>query len=94
MPRSFEGHGQIGTHQDGSCANTILVFMVPGMTLSDYMKANRLSRAEMAEKLAVTPEAVRKWMAGERVPRPEIMARIFRVTGRKVTPSDFMCEAA
>ena len=63
------------------------------MKLSDYMKANDLSRAEFAEMIEVTPESVRRYLSG-RVPQPDVMTRIALATSCQVTANDFFGIAA
>ena len=63
------------------------------MRLSDYTK-NTAGRAALAQKLGVTVEAVRLWEAGLRTPRPATQRKIMEITGKLVTPMDFMAEAA
>lgn len=58
------------------------------MHLRDYLAANGGAK-EMAKKLDVTPEAVRLWANGARMPRPAQMARIALATEGAVQPSDF-----
>jgi transcriptional regulator with XRE-family HTH domain len=63
------------------------------MKLADYMKAHSISRAEFAERIDVTPEAVRRYLSG-RIPTPKVMAKIALATGCKVTANDFFGIAA
>ncbi len=58
------------------------------MKLADYLESNSLSRAEFAERIAVSPEAVRRYLSG-RVPTPTVMKRIALSTGCAVTANDF-----
>lgn len=62
-----------------------------GMRLSEYLEAHDLTTAKFATKVGnVTSEAVRLWLVGKRIPRPEQMRRIAEVTDGKVTPNDFL----
>lgn len=64
------------------------------MKLADYIKGPE-HRAAFAAALGVTVEAVRFWEKGDRTPRPDTMRRIMELTGRDVTPMDFLpAEAA
>ena len=65
-----------------------MVFFTP-MTLSEYLKRHDLAAARFAEKIGVTGESVRRYAAGERVPRPEIMNRIVEATDGTVQHRDF-----
>lgn len=58
------------------------------MQLRDYLAANG-GAIEMARKLGVTPEAVRLWASGARIPKPKHMTKIDAVTGGQVTYRDF-----
>lgn len=43
----------------------------------------------MAELIDVTPQAVERYVNGKRIPEPEVMAKIFEVTGGAVSANDF-----
>lgn len=62
------------------------------MKLADYIKGPE-HRAAFASALDVTVEAVRLWEKGDRTPRPDTMRRIMDLTGREVTPIDFLPSA-
>lgn len=63
------------------------------MKLSSYMTEKGIQPRELAEMLGDASESgVRKWMYGERVPRPEQMRRIAEITSGKVQPNDFILE--
>ena len=63
------------------------------MKLSGYMKLHHISPDDMATRIdGVSASAVRKWMYGERMPRPEQMRRIAEITERQVMPNDFILE--
>ena len=64
------------------------------MKLADYLESNSLSRAEFAEKISVSPEAVRRYVTGERAPDKERLIKIAEVTGGEVTANDFFGIAA
>jgi transcriptional regulator with XRE-family HTH domain len=59
------------------------------MTLDRYMAAHGLDAAAIAHQIGVSSEAVRKWLRGERIPRPEYMRRIGEITGGQVAPASF-----
>lgn len=65
-----------------------------GMKLREYISAQRLTTAEFAKQAGASERAVIKWMRGERIPRPEMMARISAATKGKVTANDFFGTAA
>lgn len=61
------------------------------MKLATYMADNGITARQMADLIGrVSESGVRKWMYDERVPRPEILARIHAATGGAVTANDFM----
>lgn len=61
------------------------------MKLADYMKANSLDDAAMAQRIGDCTEfAVKKWKYGERTPRPEQMTKIKAATAGEVSADDFM----
>lgn len=59
------------------------------MTLDEFMQAHRLSARDVAERVGVGPEAVRKWLRGERIPRPAQMTRIHEISAGAVQPATF-----
>ena len=64
------------------------------MRLRDYLARRNLTLTKFAAELGVSPEAVRRYVSGLRVPRPEIMARIVDRTGGAVQPNDFFLAGA
>ena len=66
-----------------------MVCMLRAMTLASFLAARNLDAAKFAHQIGVKPEAVRRYLRGERIPRPYVMARIVKVTEGHVTPSDF-----
>ena len=60
-----------------------------GMKLSEYLSQNKIDLAVFAVEIGVTREALRLWLAGERTPRPKLMAKIKAATNGAVTSSDF-----
>ncbi|MBZ9939173.1 hypothetical protein LB518_22945 [Mesorhizobium sp. BR1-1-16] len=59
------------------------------MKLIDYLRSNRISNEEFGLKIGASAAAVRKWRYGERIPRPEQMARITAETNGDVRAQDF-----
>jgi transcriptional regulator with XRE-family HTH domain len=59
------------------------------MQLEAFMKDRQWDAAAVASAVGVSPEAVRKWLRGERIPRPAQMRRIVEVTDGAVQPADF-----
>lgn len=59
------------------------------MRLSDWLGQNNITHTEMADRIGgVTPEAVRLWAGGERMPEVKWITRIVEVTGGEVGISD------
>jgi len=63
------------------------------MTLSEYLKTNKISQARFARRCGITRSAVCHFIAGRRYPSPEIMRRILLATNGEVKPNDFFTEA-
>ena len=59
------------------------------MKLADYLEKNALSRQEFADRIGVSTETIRLYLAGERTPRRKQMTAITEQTGGKVTANDF-----
>lgn len=63
------------------------------MKLATYMADQKMTTLEMAALVGdVSESGVRKWIYGERVPRPEQMRRIAEVTDGAVQPNDFILD--
>jgi hypothetical protein len=59
------------------------------MKLAEHLKRVGKSPEAFAPEINTTGQSVRRWLAGQSVPRPETMRRIFEVTGGAVTADDF-----
>jgi hypothetical protein len=60
------------------------------MKLLDYMRARELRPEDVADLVGdVSASGVRKWMAGERIPRKDQIERIAIITDGAVLPNDF-----
>lgn len=59
------------------------------MTLKDWLAKSEDSIPTLAARIGRSPEAVRRYAAGERIPDRETMPLIVEVTGGEVTPNDF-----
>jgi transcriptional regulator with XRE-family HTH domain len=65
------------------------------MKIQAYMTANKISAEAMAELIGgVTESGVRKWVYGERIPRPDQLRRIAEITKGEVMPNDFILAEA
>jgi DNA-binding transcriptional regulator YdaS (Cro superfamily) len=63
------------------------------VTLEAYLSNTGTSPAEFAKTIGVYEFSVRRYMKG-RVPTPQVMAEIIRVTNGEVTANDFFQIAA
>jgi DNA-binding transcriptional regulator YdaS (Cro superfamily) len=57
--------------------------------LKRYLRQHRLVVPEFARLVRTQPDAVRKWINGDRLPAPDSMKAIFEVTKGAVSPNDF-----
>lgn len=64
------------------------------MKLIDYLRTKEIPDHEFAATVGRSKWAVRKWMYGQRVPRPAEMTSIAKATEGQVTANDFMEAAA
>lgn len=62
------------------------------MKLKAYLKLAKLSDADFALSIGRSRSAVRKWIYGQRTPRPADMRLIADRTKGAVTANDFMPE--
>lgn len=59
------------------------------MTLEDYLTHAGIDRTEFADRIGVSAETVRRYIAGIRIPDKERMSRIALATDGQVTANDF-----
>ena len=64
------------------------------MRLHDYLTSENISVAAFADKIGVTPECVRLYVVGERVPGRQNMGAIQKETEGRVMANDFFNAAA
>jgi transcriptional regulator with XRE-family HTH domain len=64
------------------------------VTLSQYLQEAQITRAQFATRIGVSSEAVRRYVAGTRIPDKPVMEKIALATGCKVTANDFFGIAA
>lgn len=62
------------------------------MKLLDWLKDTEIDVHGAAQAFGVSIHAVRKWIRGERTPRPKMQAKIKRVTRGAVTGEDWVPE--
>jgi hypothetical protein len=60
------------------------------MDLKTYLTESNTPLAEFAALVDVTPTALYRYVAGHRLPRPEIMDRIALASSGKVQPNDLV----
>jgi hypothetical protein len=70
------------------------------MTLKEWMDKYDIRETTVVKKLqnmagsrGCTEFAVRKWITGERIPRPKMQATIMKFTAGRVTPNDWVLGA-
>jgi hypothetical protein len=59
------------------------------MTLAEHLKRVGKSPEAFAPEVGTTGQSIRRYLAGQSVPRREMMMRIFEATGGSVTADDF-----
>lgn len=65
------------------------------MKLNQYLTEKNITPEAFGALIGgVSESGVRKWIYGERVPRPEQMRRIAEVTNGSVEPNDFVLNEA
>lgn len=64
------------------------------MQLSQYMKRHGKSSQQIAEAIGVDNSSVSRYLAGKRLPTPQVMRKIKQVTNGAVTADDFYEQTA
>jgi hypothetical protein len=59
------------------------------MDLRSYLSASRTPIAVFAAKVGVTPQAIYRYIAGDRTPKRDVMRRIQAASCGEVSPHDF-----
>lgn len=59
------------------------------MNLRSYLSSHGISEAAFGQIIAVSQAAVNRYVRGERIPVPRIMAKIVEATDGQVTANDF-----
>lgn len=59
------------------------------MQLKEWIKKSGKTQQDVADALGVAQGLVSSWCNGERLPRPENMAKIVELTNGEVQPNDF-----
>lgn len=65
------------------------------MKLAHYLNEMNISHEQFAAEMGgLSISGVRKWLYGERVPRPDQLRKIAELTGGRVEPNDFILSEA
>lgn len=64
------------------------------MNIQTYMDEKKLGDGDMAELLSVNKTTVWRVRTGDTAPSPDLLRKIFEITGGQVTANDFFHEAA
>jgi transcriptional regulator with XRE-family HTH domain len=64
-----------------------------GVKLADFMAREGISPADFARRIGVGHISVNRYLAGTRVPAPDVMVKIAKATDGAVTPNDFLLPA-
>lgn len=59
------------------------------MKIRFYLKSNKITQAEFAALVGTSAQAISCFCLGQRIPRPDVMRKIFDATNGAVTPNDF-----
>ena len=60
------------------------------MTLSDWLAETGTPLPDFAARVGHSEAGVRKWIYGQRFPRPDALRKIIEITDGKVTIADLM----
>lgn len=63
---------------------------VKNMTLKQWLSKNEIRPETACRHLGCTIFAFRKWLTGERVPRPRMQAKIMKMTAGAVSANDWI----
>ena len=59
------------------------------MKLNEFLALNAVKQKDFAARIDERATAINKYCLGQRIPRPDVMRKIFAATGGAVTPNDF-----
>jgi transcriptional regulator with XRE-family HTH domain len=60
------------------------------MKISDWLAKADIADSEFADRIGVSRQALSRYKAGARTPRPNVLARIREATNGRVTANDFV----
>jgi transcriptional regulator with XRE-family HTH domain len=63
------------------------------MKLADYIARKRMTQEAFADLVGVSQVSIARYIRGHRIPRPEVIQKIHRVTNGRVTANDFISPA-
>jgi transcriptional regulator with XRE-family HTH domain len=63
------------------------------MKISDWLDKADIADSEFADRIGVSRQALSRYKAGTRTPRPSVLARIRAETNGRVTANDFVPSA-
>lgn len=64
--------------------------MLSDMQLADFLTEKNLSVIKFAERIAVSRQAVHRYLNGQQKPEWDVLERIARETDGRVMPNDFI----
>ena len=59
------------------------------MKLNEFLALNAVKQKDFAARIDERATAINKYCLGQRIPRPDVMRKIFDATNGAVTPNDF-----
>lgn len=57
--------------------------------MNEFLALNAVKQKDFAARIDERATAINKYCLGQRIPRPDVMRKIFAATGGAVTPNDF-----
>lgn len=60
------------------------------MKLAKYLKDNGITVIEFANDIKKTRGAVYSYLSGAKIPSPDTQRKIYKVTGKQITPMDWV----
>jgi transcriptional regulator with XRE-family HTH domain len=66
--------------------------MTVAMNLRTFLEQTGISITDFAREIGVYPQAVHRYLRGERMPRPDVMRLILKATDGAVTADSFLLQ--
>lgn len=57
--------------------------------MNEFLALNAVKQKDFATRIDERATAINKYCLGQRIPRPDVMRKIFAATNGAVTPNDF-----